>query len=146
MKLPARVLSSTLKTSNGDPAIKIEGIKIAKGEKICIEFENFREGWRQGIWLATHGLLLAAGLNAPQLHLWTDTAPKHVEIEIIETDGLLRFYNIWDSHRGLAPESQSASSGMFTEQLGTGITRYRCNDIGLPATYSALTFQLSLLS
>ena len=62
-------------------------------------------------------------------------------VEVLQTDGLLRLYNVWDSGRGHRPfESQSATSGMLASD-GT----YRCSDIALDPAFDCLTFAVDIL-
>ena len=82
-----------------------------------------------------------------QLVIWADTAPPHVDVEVEASDGLLRFYNIWDSGRGKGSfESQSATSGMLVEQLDDGSLRYACNDIGAGSDFDKLIFSVAIVS
>jgi hypothetical protein len=90
----------------------------------------------------TDGVLRVAGVEAPQLDIWTDTAPSAVEVECVATDGLLRFYNIWQSGRRPGVESRSATSGMLVENLGDGWRRYSCNDIALQPDFEQLIFRI----
>lgn len=86
-----------------------------------------------------------ARTSSPALVLWSDTTPEPAELDIVETDGKLVFYNVWDSGRGLgAFESQSATSGMVVDRLADGWTRYSCNDIGRDPQYDRLVFRVRL--
>jgi len=73
-----------------------------------------------------------------------DTAPPAVEIACLETDGLIRIYNIWQSGRRPGVESQSQTSGMLVDLLPDGSRRYRCNDIGFDPDFSKLVFRISI--
>jgi hypothetical protein len=95
----------------GREVVKIEALLIAAGQSAHLVLEGSDSPWRQGVRFVTEGVLRVAGVEAPQLDIWTDTAPPSVEISCVETDGLLRFYNIWQSGRRPGVESRSATSG-----------------------------------
>jgi hypothetical protein len=122
--------------------LKIEALPIAVGEVVHLVLEASDSLWRQGVRLLTDGVLSVAGVEAPQLDIWKDSAPPTVEISCVETDGLLRFYNIWQSGRRPGVESRSATSGMLLEDLGDGWRRYSCNDIGVDPDFKKLTFRI----
>lgn len=129
--LPGKAFSDTVFSREGEPALLIEEYSVSPGRKIRIEFEEANSAWRQGIFLATHGLPKVSGSHSPSFVLWKETAPRIVDVEIVKSTGTMIFYNVWDSERGLGPfESQSNTSGMIREDLPVSGYRYRCNDIG----------------
>lgn len=139
----SRVLNASLSTAAEQEIVKIEVVPVKPGQRLSLTFEGVGSPWRQGVWLATNGTLFIAGQSASQLVVWQDSAPREVEITVEETDGLLRFYNIWDSHRGLGPfESQSATSGCMRRDRVDGSVEYSCNDIGKDPTFNSLVFSL----
>lgn len=136
-----RVLSSTLTNAERGDVVKIEVLPISAGDVVVVRFLGGLSTWRQGVLLATEGLLAVEGEVSPQVVLWTDTAPDEVSVTAMQTDGLLRLYNVWDSGRGLGPfESQSATSGM----LVSGGT-YRCSDIASDPAFDRLSFSIEIL-
>jgi hypothetical protein len=141
--LPDRRLSD-LSDPRGRPVVKIEALPLHPGQVVRLVFEQVNSSWRQGVWLGTDGSLSAAGSASPQLVIWTDTAPPDVEIGCDASDGLLRFYNVWDSGRGRHRESLSATSGMAVEEIGDGWRRYSCNDIGAEPNFDKLVFRISV--
>jgi hypothetical protein len=143
MLLPnERVLNSRLSGGARGDVVKIEVLRIQAGDLATVQFLGTSSEWRQGVWLATNGLLDVNGERLPQVLLWTDTAPAEVTVSVVETDGLLRLCNIWDSGRGLGPfESQSATSGML---VADGI--YRCSDIASDPAFDRLVFSLDIKS
>lgn len=144
-RLPNRTLSGSVNGPDGQPAVKIEAIRIARGQRITLTFESVGPRWRQGVFLATAGQLVAAGTSSPSLVLWSDSAPTQSVIDVAETDGQLVLYNVWDSGRGRGPfESQSATSGMLVEALADGSRRYSCTDIGVEPDFSRLIFKVSI--
>lgn len=141
--LPGRTLSDNILGPDGQPAVKVESLPIEKGQRITLTFESVGPRWRQGVFLATNGLLAAADALSPAFVLWSDSAPTSSMIDIVETDGQLILYNIWDSGRGRGPfESQSATSGMFVEILEGGERRYSCTDIGVEPNFSRVVFRV----
>ena len=70
-------------------------------------------------------------------------APSTVHIRVVEGDGKLRHYSLWDSGRGISDhESQSATSGMVVDTTADGARRYRCNDIGYDPAFDKLVVTL----
>lgn len=95
------------------------------------------------MWLATEGELEVNGVRSSQLVPWQDTAPSMVHVRVVEGDGKLRLYNVWDSGRGISDhESQSATSGMVVEAAADGARRCRCNGIGYDPAFDRLVFTL----
>jgi hypothetical protein len=109
----------------GREVAKIEALPIAGGQSAHLVLEGSDSPWRQGVRFVTDGVLRVAGVDAPQLDLWTDTAPPAVDVECVETDGLLRFYNIWPSGRRPGVESRSRRRGCSSRNSATagGVTR-----------------------
>jgi len=143
-KPPGRTLNDELSEALGRDVVKIEALPIAAGQSAHLVLERSNSPWRQGVRFVTEGVLRVAGIEAPQLDIWTDTAPPAVDIECVGTDGLLRFYNIWQSGRRPGVESRSATSGMLIEVFGDGWRRYLCNDIGVEPDFEKLVFRISI--
>lgn len=142
-RLPDRVLSKSIEGPDGHPAIKVELLPIRPGQRVTLTFESAGPRWRQGVFLATTGQLAAAGTTSPSLVLWSDSAPNPALIDIVDTDGRLVLYNVWDSGRGRGSfESQSATSGMLAEVVADGSRRYSCTDIGSEPDFSRLIFRI----
>lgn len=142
MPLPSeRILNRALTESASRDVIMIDVIPVHTGQRITLSFDDINSAWRQGVWLATDGMLRVNGVQSPQLVLWQDTAPAQVDIVVEEADGLLRLYNVWDSGRGLGEhESQRATSGMLMTLVEEGVRRYECNGIGLEPDFNDLVF------
>jgi len=138
-------LSSAVLGPDGQQAVKVESLPVARGQRITLTFESVGPRWRQGVFLATIGQLAVAGTSSPSLVLWSDSAPASSVIEVAETDGRLVLYNVWDSGRGLGLfESQSATSGMLVESLADGSLQYACTDIGVEPDFSRVVFRVSI--
>ena len=141
--IPGRTLNSALSAEAGVDVVMIETVPVRAGDVVDVEIERARTDWPQGIWFGTEGLLEVAGTRAPQLTIWTQTAPPAFAIDVVHTAGALHFYNVWDSGRGIKPrESQGASSGMVLLDESDGRRRYGCSDIGLPPDFQKLVFRL----
>ncbi|MDT0213337.1 hypothetical protein Q9R29_05525 [Rothia sp. ARF10] len=141
MKLPERSVNLGLTTPERE-VVLIESVDCAAGDRFSLTFESAEPRWRQGVWLAVDGDVVAAGQVSSQILLWRDTAPDQVEIEVRSTgDGLMRLYNVWDSGRGHGHESQRHTSGMVREALPDGY-RYHCSDINPAPTFEALVFSV----
>jgi len=143
MRLPSKtVLNSQLTALLGRPVIVLEVVPVLPEETLRISFTSRSGNWRQGIWMASDGEIEVAGQRASQLEIWVDTAPPAFDAKVVRTtDGLLRFYNIWDSGRGQRRESQSATSGMLKETVER-TTAYRCSDIGIEPKFDKLVFEV----
>lgn len=144
MPLPsAPAPNPALSGPDGEDVLMLDVLPIDDGDELTITFEHVGSDWRQGVWLATEGALELNGVRSSQLVLWQDTAPSTVQVRVVEGDGKLRLYNIWDSGRGISDhESQSATSGMVVEAAADGARRYRCNDIGYDPVFDKLVFTL----
>lgn len=141
MKLPGRSVNSAL-SSPGREVVLIEAVPCTSGDRFSVTFESAEARWRQGVWFAVDGELAVGDHSASQVVLWSDAAPEHVRVEVRTTgDGLLRFYNVWDSGRGRGYESQAHTSGMLREVEPDGV-RYRCSDINPAPTFEALVFKI----
>ena len=141
MRLPGRSVNLGLTTPERE-VVLIETVECAAGDRFSLTFESAEPRWRQGVWLAVDGDLVAAGQVSSQILLWRDAAPDQVEIEVRSTgDGLMRLYNVWDSGRGRGRESQRHTSGMVREALPDGY-RYHCSDINPAPSFEALVFSL----
>jgi hypothetical protein len=143
MRIPSkRLLNSELTTEVGRPVVRLEVVDVSEGETLEFAIASTSGSWRQGIWLGVHGELEVAGARGDQLVIWTDTAPKPFQVRVAKTeDGLLRFYNVWDSGHGRLMESQRATSGMLVDEAN-GLVTYRCNDIGLSPKFDKLVFEV----
>lgn len=145
MRLPAeRAMNNDLSEQLGRPVVRFEVVPVGAGQVVTLSFDSVNSDWRQGIWLGTEGGLRVNGVENSQLVVWHDSAPEVVRVEVAETDGLLRFYNVWDSGRGLGPhESQSATCGMLMTELPDGSRRYGCNDIGFDPAFDKIVFTMA---
>ena len=143
--LPGRTLHPSLTEWAGREVLAIEARPIKPGQVVRVQFETVDAAWRQGLWLATEGILKTNGEQSSQILLWTDTASPAVDIEVMSTRGLLHMYNVWDSGRGISDfESQSATSGLVAEPVDQATIRYRCNDIGTEPDFTKLVFSISV--
>ena len=138
------MISEALSNELGREVVKLETLPISDGQFVRLTFEGGASPWRQGVRLATEGVLNVNGVQAPQLDLWLDSAPSVVEVRCESTDGLLRLYNIWQPGRRPGVESQSHTSGMLVEELEGGSRRYRCNAIGFNPDFDKLIFRVSI--
>ena len=144
-RLPGRTMSSVVMAPDGLPAVKVDSLPVAVGQRITFRFESVGLRWRQGVFLATDGRLVTGDTTSPALVLWSDSAPSVTAIEVAETVGRLVLYNVWDSGRGRDPfESQSATSGMLIESLPDGSLRYSCTDIGAEPDFGRVVFKVSI--
>jgi len=143
MRIPSkRLLNAELTTEVGRPVVRLEVVNVSEGDTLEFAIASTSGSWRQGIWLGVHGELEVGGARGDQYVVWTDTAPRSFQVRVAKTDdGLLRFYNVWDSGRGRKMESQSATSGMLVDEAD-GLVTYRCNDIGLSPRFDKLVFEL----
>lgn len=142
MRLPGRSVHPGLTTPDRE-VILIEAFPCSPGDRFSLAFESAEPRWRQGVWLAVDGELVVGDQTASQVVLWRDAAPEQVQLEVKSaSDGLMRFYNVWDSGRGLGPwESQAHTSGMVREVVADGF-RYRCSDINSGLSFEALVFTI----
>jgi hypothetical protein len=144
--LAQQVVNSQLSSEVGKQVIMIEVLPVRSGTRLNVTFSSQSGTWREGLWLAIDGALEIAGTQADQFELWTDTAPRSFDVDVVESrDGLLRLFNIWDSGRGKKHESQSFTFGMLKEERPDGTLVYRCNDIGRSPQFDKLIFELRFI-
>lgn len=120
----------------------IEAVPVAAGQRVQIEFEGTNGNRRQGLFLATEGLLRTKDAVSKAYTLWEDTAPRLIDMEVVETAGALTFYNIWEKTPGAGFRSQAYTSGMLPQPSEKGWTRYRCQDYGVDNAFDSLTFRI----
>ena len=144
-KYPNRTLSKVLTDPLGREVVKFETLPLQTGQTIRLVFEQVNSPWRQGVWLGTNGSLEAAGTTASQIVLWSDTAPPEAEIHCLESDGLLRLYNVWN--RGVigGHDSLGYTSGMVVDELADGWRRYSCTDMGKEPDFGKLVFRVCIV-
>jgi len=139
-KLPGQLEASNLVGPNGEPVLRAASLVVRAGNLVRLSFEHTTSGCREGVWLATQGVLAVGAAHASQFNVWADTAPPVVEFSIVETTGHLQFYNICDSGRGR--QAQLPTMGMVAEPLNGG-TRYRCEDGRGEAMWNSLVFTIA---
>lgn len=116
---------------------------VAAGDVVHLRFERATPNPRQGVWLATQGSLQIASASASQFVLWRDTSPKVVEITVLETDGLLRFYNVFEREPGTGSFlSHMNAAGMISQGRDDGWIEYGCNDFGVGQGFEKLVFSV----
>ena len=59
-RLPGRVQSAAIIGPAGEPVIMIEAVKVRAGQQVSLVFESVGSPWRQGVFLATDGVLRVA--------------------------------------------------------------------------------------
>jgi hypothetical protein len=144
--LPGKCLNDNVQGPNGEPVVLIDALEVRSGQQLRITFENVASTWRQGMFLATEGMLVISGTSLPKFVLWQDSAPEVVTIDVVDTSGTLILYNVWDSGRNLGKfESQSATSGMIVKELPQASRRYWCNDIGSTPEFNKLVVRVDLV-
>jgi hypothetical protein len=148
-RIPGRTVSDLMTEMAGREVVLIEGLDVAPGSQFKITLVSWTDKRRHGIWFGTHGLIDVpepdTGEPSPQMKVWTDTAPREFQIDVLETDGLLRFYNIWDKGQGRGAQSLGDFSGMIVEQDGN-VSTYRCQDGGREPHFSSLEFTVETLA
>jgi hypothetical protein len=144
-RIPGRTVSGRMAALSGREVVLIEGLEVSPGSRFKISFVSWTDKRRQGIWFGTHGLLNVPDTDPPddQFWVWADTAPPEFLVEVLETDGLLRFYNAWDEGQG--PRSLVDYSGMIVDRVGN-VSTYRCQDFGREPHFSSLEFTVETLS
>jgi hypothetical protein len=97
------------------------------------------------VWLGTVGQLGIGEQAQPQFIIWADDAPTVLDVHIIVTDGLLRFYNVNEYPPGTGMHrSQENGSGMIQRSAHDGWLEYSCNDFGVGEKFDKLVFSVLL--
>ncbi len=102
-------------------------------EQLAIEFRSATAVPTQGLAVKLHGgTLRVNGVEAKQLTLWQDTAPREVRVVIAKKgQAKLRIWNIWRYDVGGQDVTRAwlGNAGMRIEQSGdAGETILRCSD------------------
>jgi hypothetical protein len=140
MRLPGRAVSPSLSTPEREVAA-IEALPCKDGDRFLLRFETSSGDWRHGVWLAVQdGHLTVGDVSSPQVTLWQDTAPQEVQLDVSGSDGLLRFYNVWERAGG-GRQSQSFNCGL-TREVVEGGYRFHCSDKGVDPDFTHLVFTL----
>jgi hypothetical protein len=134
--------NSAMSKSLGFDIWYMDGIDMSAGEAIELTFESTNSPRRQGIFIATEGLLTIAATDARAFTLWADTAPTPLVIRCRESkSGTTVLYNIYEHPPG-REMSQSYTSGMLIDALPDGERRYRCCDVGSEPVFDRLVFSI----
>jgi len=142
-RLPGRTVHPALTAQVGLEVVRIEAIPVSAGEVVQIRFERATSIRRQGVWLATEGVLEIGGEDRPQFVLWADGASTQIEVTIVKTDGLIRFNNVYEFPPGSGlHRSQMNGSGMIRRDRGDGWIEYACNDFGIGEGFEKLIFSI----
>jgi hypothetical protein len=148
-QIPGRTVSKLMTELAGREVILIEGLEVSPGSQFKITFVSWTDERRQGIWFGTRGLLVipdpGTGEPSAQKRVWADTAPREFRVDVLDTDGLLRFYNMWDKGQGRGTQPLGDFSGMIIEQDGN-VSTYRCQDGGREPHFSSLEFTVETLA
>lgn len=137
------VLSDAFAEEYDSDVILIDAIPVSPGDQLALEFEENCSEWRQGVWLGVDGKMEVAGTESSSMQIWEDNSPSTVNIRIIESNGFLHLYNIWD--RGHGTSSQAHTSGMIVEEFGRS-RRYRCQAISTRPSFNDMTFRIDRIS
>lgn len=144
--LPGTTINKKILGPNGEPAYYIHTFPVRPGQRLRVVFEEVNAQWRQGMFIATEGSLAIADVTSRALVLWQDSTPPEVDIYVVESNGTITLYNVWDSGRNLGRfESQKATSGMLVERIEPHGWRYRCNDIGFDPDFKKLVVRVEVV-
>jgi hypothetical protein len=133
--------------SNGFNSITLDGTtvhpmfrtSIAAGDRLRVTWLDAASPRVQGIALRIRseipgrggdaGLLEVAGMSAPSIHLWMDSAPPVVDLRCVEAKegAQLRVSNRWRLDDGREDEWLN-NFGMLIEEDGAGGALLRCSD------------------
>jgi hypothetical protein len=121
----------------------MDGLDMHPGQAIEVHIESTNAERRQGVRIATEGVLSTNGVSARAIELWADTAPRPTLISCREsTSGRLVLYNIFETQLGRM--SQGHTSGMLIDTLPGGGRRYRCCDSAPEPVFDRLVFTVRI--
>lgn len=144
--LPGTTINNSIQGPNGEPVFRVHTFPVQPGQRLRVVFEEVNAQWRQGMFIATEGSLALANVSSRALVRWQDSAPPGVDIDVVESNGTITLYNVWDSGRNLGRfESLKATSGMLVERIEPHGWRYRCNDIGFNPDFKKLVVRVDLV-
>jgi hypothetical protein len=141
-RLPAAPLRNSAMTALlGFDVWSMDGIDLPPGAEVALTFESVHAERRQGVFVATEGVLSIEGARSRAFNLWFDTAARPVRIRCEEsTSGRTILYNIFEGETGQM--SQGHTSGMLIEPLPGGGRRYRCCDVAPQPVFDRIVFSV----
>ena len=134
-----RVLNDAFADKCDHEVVLIDFIPACAGDRFDLTFEEAQSDWRQGVWLGVDGIIEVAGAASVSMQIWTDNAPETTRIKVVEVNGGLFLYNIWDRGHGL--QSQAHTSGMLIKKIEGG-RRYFCQSINLDPLFDDIQFRI----
>lgn len=144
--LPGKTINESIHGPNGEPVFRVHTFPARPGQRLRVVFDEVNAQWRQGLFIATEGSLAVNGGCSPSLILWQDNAPPEIDIEVVESNGTITLYNVWDSGRKRGGfESLKATSGMLVEHIEPHGWLYRCNDIGIDPDFTKLVVRVEVV-
>jgi hypothetical protein len=139
---PAPIRNKAMTKRLGFDVWHMDGIDISADDAFALTFESANSPRRQGVFIATEGLLIIDGVEARGFDLWYDTTPRPVLIRCRESSsGRAVLYNIFEREPG-RQMSQAHTSGMLIEALPGGGQRYRCCDVATDPIFDRVVFTM----
>jgi hypothetical protein len=113
----------------------IHRIAVSSRTRLSISVLGANPSVRQAIRITIEkGTALVSGMDLQDVVLWTDTAPKTVEVDVSPTSKgcMVKLWNAWADSAGTM-QAWIGNAGMLIEQVDAGL-RVRCSDgIGEPS-------------
>jgi hypothetical protein len=125
-------------------------LQVEQGDRVDVIFERFAPSPVQGLRLALKekgGQLEIGKQRSTDFVLWTDTAPRHVQVLIAKgkRKGHLVLWNVWrDAKHGTTLYGVNNAAIEVAEQSATGAV-LRCSDGWLGPDFDDLVVRLGLL-
>jgi hypothetical protein len=109
-QIPGRLVVQDASAEAGREVLRMDAIPVNPGDALTFRFDRVNSPRRQGIWLGTMGILKIESETSPQFQLWHDTAPPEVRVEVLKSDGTLRFNNCYMRPDGSGPRTPATTS------------------------------------
>lgn len=125
-------------------------LSVEQGDRVDVTFERFASSPVQGLRLALKekgGQLEIGGHRSADFVLWTDTAPRHVQVLIADgrKNGHLVVWNVWrDAKHGTTLYGVNNAAIDVAEETATGAV-LRCSDGWLGPDFDDLVVRLGFL-
>jgi hypothetical protein len=127
----------------GKTLVMFDQLPLDGGKDVQVTFESAGGKYRQGIRIRADGAMRVNGQlirGNPGLVFWRDTAPNTFVVELVDTDGPITVYNVWDTGDGTV-HSWHNGAAMIVDELPAG-RRYHCNDGEPDDDFDDLVFRI----
>jgi hypothetical protein len=119
----------------------VKSMEVKRTTSFCIDLQNAKPPYRQGIHLSGDAGLIVNGVTANEMVLWADTMPPSVCC-VVKAPSTLHVWNVWDIGNG-AIQRWHNGAAMWIEPVENGHV-FHCNEGQPDDLCDDLVFRVSL--